>query len=258
MGDSKNLEQRTRAVFIICPGSVAQEESIYLRQYVDGLRQEGYQVYYPPDNTHQADTVGLAICTQNRTGMKKSREVRIFYNPASEESKFDVGMAFMAEKPFGIINKDAVVKTASASFENFLLDYEGMYSSAMRADSSLENDGSICMVCPNDVNLSEFGRLDDYAAEMHAYCPEFGAQKPDVTLLDIYTERRDAIRRAKEVHVFWTGTERDDRFGLGMAFMAEKPILLINRAEVQPTPEKSFNNVLLALDDRYKNISQNS
>ncbi len=49
--------------------------------------------------------------------------------------------------------------------------------------------------------------------------------------------------------VFCNPASEVSRFDIGMSFMAEKPILLINRAEVQPTPEKSFNNVLLAPDE---------
>ncbi len=254
MGDGKNLEQRTRAIFIICPETgVTQAESKFLRQYVDGLKREGYRVYYPPDDTHQGDMVGLAICTQNRTGMKKSREVRLFYNPTSEANKFDTGMAFMAETPFAIINGNAVSKTADASYENFLLDYEGRYSTlARRSDMNFENDGCICIICPDDVTLEEGALLEDYSVEHNAYCSDFGAQKHNRSLFDIYTGRRNAIRRSKEVHVYWSSTERDDLFGLGMAFMAEKPILLINKPEVHPTPEKSFNNIILALDERYR------
>ncbi len=254
MGDSKNLEQRTRAVCIICPvKDISQAESSYLDEFVSGLKREGYSVHYPPDDTQQDDKVGLAICTQNKTGMKKSREVRLYWTPRSEGTRFDLGMAFMAEKPFAIINGNAVAKTPDASFENFLLEFEGRYSTLARhTDVNLKDNGSICIICPNDVALKEGAFLEEYIGERHVYCPAYGAKKSDSSLFDMYSELRDAIRKAKEVHVLWSNTERDDLFGLGMAFMAEKPIVLINRAEVPATPEKSFSNVVLALDDDYR------
>jgi hypothetical protein len=259
VGDSKNLEQRTRAVFIICPvKGISPDESSYLDEFVSGLEREGYSVHYPPDDTHQNDVIGLDICTQNRGALKKSREVRLYWKPGSKGSRFDTGMAFMAEKPFAIINGNAVAKTPDASFENFLLEFEGLYSSLARpARIDVPTDESICIICPEKVTLKEGAFLEEYISpfeigEQRVYCPMFGAKKPDSRMFELLTEQRDAIRRAKEVHVLWSSTERDDLFGFGMAFMAEKPILLINRAEVKATPEKSFSNVLLALDKIYR------
>jgi len=39
-------------------------------------------------------------------------------------------------------------------------------------------------------------------------------------------------------------------FDFGMVFMAEKPIVLLNRNEIKRTGKKSFENVLLELDSR--------
>ncbi len=259
MGDSKNLEQRTRDVFIICPvRGVSPDESLYLAECVSGLERGGDSVHYPPRDTRQDDQIGLDIVSQNRDALGNARRVKLYWNPKSQGSLFDTGMAFMAEKPLDIINHAAVVKTPDASFENFLLDYESCYSSLSRpAVINVPNDGSICIICPKDVTLREGAFLEEYISPLEidaqqVYCPAFGARKPDSSVFEIYRGRRAAIRKAKEVHVLWSNTGRDDLFGLGMAFMAEKPIVLINRAEVPATPEKSFSNVVLALDDDYR------
>lgn len=49
------------------------------------------------------------------------------------------------------------------------------------------------------------------------------------------------------IKIDWSPTP-ENYFKFGMAFMGGKPIQLVN--EVQPTPHKSYENVLLALDKR--------
>jgi len=61
------------------------------------------------------------------------------------------------------------------------------------------------------------------------------------------------IKDAAFVPLEFNGINPDFLFEFGMLFMAEKPLKLINRDEVKPTPYKSFENVLLHLDDLYRN-----
>jgi len=58
--------------------------------------------------------------------------------------------------------------------------------------------------------------------------------------------RRGMIPCYAEVPVEWKGPEPGALFDLGMLFAAGKPIVLMNK--VKATPEKSFENVLIALD----------
>jgi len=70
--------------------------------------------------------------------------------------------------------------------------------------------------------------------------------------------RAEQIEKAKIIEYNWKSNNPDFLFDFGMSFMAEKPIILLNREEVekQRTPHKSFQNVLLTLDDMYRNKTQ--
>lgn len=56
--------------------------------------------------------------------------------------------------------------------------------------------------------------------------------------------------------IYWNESSEGSRFDFGMTFMAEKPIVLINRDKIKKTPHKSFQNVLLELDARYSRIRE--
>ena len=62
--------------------------------------------------------------------------------------------------------------------------------------------------------------------------------------------RKARIHREKQIEYTFNKLDKNFLFDFGMAFMTEKPIVLLNRAEVeqQRTPSKSFQNVLLELD----------
>ena len=67
--------------------------------------------------------------------------------------------------------------------------------------------------------------------------------------------RRNRVRDLEKASYHWdekTGSSPNFLFDFGMAFMADKPITLKNRDEVERTPHKSFQNVLLELDKQYR------
>jgi hypothetical protein len=102
---------------------------------------------------------------------------------------------------------------------------------------------------PDDMNeLEEF--LLDYASK-GSY------EECECTPSEFYNKmirRREEIQQAKLIEYAWRENDWKVLFDFGMIFMAEKPLLLLNREEVekQRTPYKSFQNVLLALDDIYR------
>jgi hypothetical protein len=116
-----NLEKK---IFMICPvRGITEAENSVLLDYIAGLEEVGAKVHYPPRDTNQDDSIGLKICSQNRTEIKKSLGVSLYYNPTSTGTVFDVGMAFMAEKPMFIINIDTLKKPNLTDFEMFLSEY---------------------------------------------------------------------------------------------------------------------------------------
>jgi len=124
----KVADSLEKLVFIVCPvRNMKEEEQKFLQDYVSQLEAQGYKVHFPPRDTNQNDSVGLAICSQNRDAMQKSDEVHVYWNASSEGTKFDFGMLFMSEKPLVLINKKDVQRTPHKSFENVLLELDARY-----------------------------------------------------------------------------------------------------------------------------------
>ncbi len=99
--------------------------------------------------------------------------------------------------------------------------------------------------------------LKNYIAQLESkgykvHFPPRDTDQTDKVGLDICAANREAMRMANEVHIYWNAKSEGSKFDFGMVFMAEKPIILINRDAVLPTPYKSFQNVLLALDAKYR------
>jgi hypothetical protein len=123
MGDS--LEKR---IFIICPvRNVTDKEKRYLEDYILKLEAAGHLVHYPSRDTNQNDKIGLSICMENRQAIQDSDEVHVYWNSSSSGSGFDLGMAFMGEKPLVLINRDSIKRTQHKSFENVLLELDEKY-----------------------------------------------------------------------------------------------------------------------------------
>ena len=114
-----------KSAFIICPvREVTEEERQFIEDYVSKLEVQDYKVHYPARDTNQDDSIGTRICTENRDAIRNAREVHIYWNGKSSGSLFDFGMAFMAEKPFVLFNRDSVQRTQYKSFQNVLLELD--------------------------------------------------------------------------------------------------------------------------------------
>ena len=108
-----------------------------------------------------------------------------------------------------------------------------------------------------EITEDETQFLNNYIAQLESqghkvHFPPRDTDQTDKVGLDICTANREAIRLADEVHIYWNAKSEGSKFDFGMVFMAEKPTTLINREAVLPTSYKSFQNVLLALDAKYR------
>jgi hypothetical protein len=67
----------------------------------------------------------------------------------------------------------------------------------------------------------------------------------------ICSQMRKALKEAHEVHIWYDPESQGTLFDAGMLFAflldQQKKVVIINRAQIQPTPHKSFQNVLLEL-----------
>lgn len=98
--------------------------------------------------------------------------------------------------------------------------------------------------------------LENYVSELESrghevYLPQRDTNQDDPSGgLRICSDNRKAIRECDEVHVYWNGNSEGSIFDFGMAFMADKPVVLINN--VERLPHKDFRNVALDLNSQYK------
>jgi len=83
-----------RKMFIICKVRGASDEyKKKLEDYVEQKENEGWHVHLPHRDTNQ-DASGYDICGENARAIASSDEVHIFYNPDSQGTHFDMGVAF--------------------------------------------------------------------------------------------------------------------------------------------------------------------
>lgn len=109
-------------VFLICPvRNATEEQKQRMQSYVEQLEALDKKVYYPNRDTNQVDTIGYRICTDNKTALRLSKEIHIFWDNDSKGSLFDLGMAFAFDKPLVIVNKNEVTRTDGKSFTNMIL-----------------------------------------------------------------------------------------------------------------------------------------
>lgn len=202
----------TKKIYLLSPVRNATDaEKKFIDNYVHKLESRGHKVHYPGRrDTNQDDVIGLKICTSNRIAIKNSTEIHAYWNGKSQGSFFDIGMAFMAEKPLHIINLLDIHFAGKDDFDNFVFRY----------------------ACKISTPESE----------------EFYKK---------LIERRDEIRRAPKISYKLADLNKEFLLDFGMSFMAEKPVELLNKEEVekQRTPHKSFQNVLLELDNQYKQLA---
>ncbi len=120
-----SLEKR---VFLICPvRDVTEEEKKFIDNYVAGLEADGYKVHNPHRDTNQNDPIGYKICGENRKAIIEADEVHIYFKPKSKGTLFDLGMAFMSQKPVKLINREQIKPSPEKSFENVLLELDKLY-----------------------------------------------------------------------------------------------------------------------------------
>ena len=112
-------------VFLICPvRNATDEQKQQLQDYIIRLENEGLKIYYPARDTDQNDPTGYRICMDNRYAISYSREIWIYWDKDSSGSLFDLGMAFMENKPLFIINHENLEKTSHKSFANMIIEWE--------------------------------------------------------------------------------------------------------------------------------------
>ena len=107
------------------------------------------------------------------------------------------------------------------------------------------------------VSQEEKVRLLEYVSKLEldghqVYLPSRDTNQDDAIGLNICQANRKAIEEADEIHIYYSKNSEGIPFDFGMTFMARKPLFIVNREDVPKTSYKSFTNVLLALDEKYR------
>ena len=129
------------------------------------------------------------------------------------------------------------------------------YPKMPRKKKNLEK--KIFLICPvRDIQDSEKKFLNDYVTHLEGlgykvHWPYRDTVQKDPIGLFICLQNREAIKLADEIHIYWNPESMGSKFDLGMTFMIDKPVILVNKYMVKRTSHKSFENVLLELDSQY-------
>jgi len=100
-----------KKIYLICSvRNASEKERKAQERYVRRLESLGHKVHYPPRDVDQKDETGINICLAHKHAIGCSTEVRAIWNPESEGSVFDLGMAFRSYKTFYLANKRRVEK----------------------------------------------------------------------------------------------------------------------------------------------------
>jgi nucleoside 2-deoxyribosyltransferase len=114
-----------KKIFIICTVRGASEEyKKKLEDYVAKLESEGCEVHLPHRDTNQ-EASGLNICNQNAEAIASSNEVHIFYNPDSQGTHFDMGVAFAYGRKIVVV--ESIEFGPGKSFARMLDEWSKIY-----------------------------------------------------------------------------------------------------------------------------------
>lgn len=104
-------------IFLISPvRNITPEEEKQIADYVEAKEIMGFAVYWPKRDTQQADPTGVDICLDNLCAIIIADEVHVWWNPASQGSAFDLGMAFASKRK--LVSANSIPWTESGkSFE---------------------------------------------------------------------------------------------------------------------------------------------
>ncbi|HBY20497.1 MAG TPA: hypothetical protein DEG71_05730 [Clostridiales bacterium] len=114
----------------------------------------------------------------------------------------------------------------------------------------------IFLICPvRDANPEQKQKMEQYISNLESqgkivYYPARDTDQVDLIGFRICTDNKQAILDAKEVHIFYDKTSQGSLFDLGIAFGANKPLVIVNLDEIEVTPHKSFGNMIIEWSKR--------
>lgn len=109
-------------IYVVC--SVADGTPAAVAEHVAAMEALGHEVHFPPRDVEQVDpSGGDRICREHRAFMLIADRVDIFYDERSGGSKFDIGMAYVLDKPLNVVTVIHENENAVKSFLKMLRSY---------------------------------------------------------------------------------------------------------------------------------------
>ena len=116
----------------------------------------------------------------------------------------------------------------------------------------------IFLICPVRNTPPEIkAKVEAYVAKLEAeskivYYPARDTDQDDPIGLRICLDNRWGIRQAHEVHIWYHKGSTGSVLDFGVVLQMEKKLVIANPEDLQPTPEKSLENVLLAYSAKWQ------
>ncbi|MGV8171984.1 MAG: hypothetical protein ACP5OA_04795 [Candidatus Woesearchaeota archaeon] len=228
-----SLPIERRIVLLHSVRGAGSEEPEFITEYAKKQENQGNALYIPKKFNFQKDeTGGIAICNTMRYVIQNSGNAAIGYNPDSEGTKFDYGMALFLDRPITLLNQGLDISEPT---------YDSMKAfdaicAKKRDDPSYKSDKFIEFLSIIKSIISETLLHDNVPVllEYDYRPPKEG--KPQPPALTPYS----AIE-------------------LGMAYASQKPFKILNLEEVKKQAKledklgynKSYSKVALRLHEIY-------
>lgn len=180
---------------------------------------------------------------QNYISGLENRGCKVHYPPRDTNQNDPTGLNICTENRLAIIKSDEVQIYYASKSKGTPFDL-GMTFMAEKPLYVINAD------------ILKYGIQDDFSKFLFKYAYNTRWMDKDVPFYKDLAKRREEIKKSELIEYEWKENIFEDKIGFlfdfGMAFMAEKPIILKNKNEVKRTPYKSFQNVLLELDRKYR------
>lgn len=129
----------------------------------------------------------------------------------------------------------------------------------VRKDKKTKEAGmarNVFLICPvRGVSEEEKSKIAEYVAKLEevghkVHWPYRDTDQDDPTGgIRICHDNHKAIKKSDEVHIWYNRDSKGSIFDLGIVYALKKIVVLANPEDVKPTQEKSFENLILKLDE---------
>jgi hypothetical protein len=257
-------------IAMICPvRNITEDQKKDIDNFINKQREEKKSIYCPIYHTDQNDSRGLTICRTNGTAIMNAGKIKFYFEPTSNGSWFDYGMAYFADSKFECINPEYFNSIKKNLTKKEIPKKKHWWSKEIREAEFTEDEKLERFIAYHSgvipfMQKSEFESIREFEAKEHQGLYWKDLQNYRGIEYEKETLSNQLVNDGKgEYHVIEDiPADRMSHFNLGMKFMDNlkngTPIVLGEYLfySIKATTNKSFQNVLLDLEKIYdgKNV----